>query len=303
MSKKTLLILALIVVVLAAIIGGVRWWKGRGEKSGNAKRMSIALQNMDPSQVGKIEIKKSESVITLMQRDGVWRIDGRRADADMVQKALDTLRSSVYEGPISRNPDNFERLGVGGEALRVTLNIADNAPIAVRIGKSASTYSSSYVKLEDNDEVYLANTNLSLFFPLLADSWRYKTIVNIDPAALTVISYRTQGATLKTYHKDGEEWTVIKGASTASADDAELQTLFDAVHPLKAKGFVDSENDQAAFAQEEAKGTIISFKGVSEADLSEMTLLKKQNEWWVRTKGNNEIFTLSDAAAKSLVLP
>ena len=302
MNKKTLLILALIVVVLAAIIGGMRWRKGREGGSGNANNMSKAFRSIDSLQVGEIEIKKGESAVTLVQQEGVWRIDGRQADADMVQEALDALRTSGYEGPISRNPDNFERLGVGSQGMLVSLHIHDTR-FALSVGNNGPTYRSSYVKLEDNNEVYLANVNLSLVFPLLADSWRNRTIMDIDPAALATITYRTQGATIKTYRKDGEEWTVNTGASTAPADDAEMQTLFDAVHPLKAKGFIDSDKDQAIFMQEATKGTIISFKGVSEADLGEVTFIKKQNEWWVRAKGNDEIFTLSDAAAKSLAIP
>ncbi|MFA4872877.1 MAG: DUF4340 domain-containing protein [Patescibacteria group bacterium] len=302
MSKKVLLILALIVVVLAAIIGGVRWRKGRGEKSGNANNMSKALQNMDPSQVGEIEIKKDESVIALARQDGAWRVDGKRADAELVQKALDTLRTSAYEGPISRNPENFERLGVGDEGLLISLRVEDTR-IAFRVGKSGPTYSSSYVKIEGKDEVYLANANLSLVFPLLIDSWRNKTIVNIDPAALDTITYRMQGATIKTYHKDGDTWEVSAGAATVAAGNAEMETLIAALHPLKATGFIDTEKDKATFAQKEAKGIIISFKGSLEADSGEVTLVKQQNVWWIRAAGEDEIFTLSDSFAKSLAIP
>lgn len=175
MSRKTLLFLALIILVLALIIGGMRWWKGRVGRNGNANKVSETLERIDPSQVAQIVIKQGESSLSLSQQEGVWRVDGKRADAAMVKKALDTLRTSAYEGPISRNPENYERLGVREEALLVTINEADNAPRAVRIGKSGPTYNSSYVKIEGNDEVYLANANLSLVFPLLVDSWRDKT--------------------------------------------------------------------------------------------------------------------------------
>ncbi|MEW6610548.1 MAG: DUF4340 domain-containing protein [Patescibacteria group bacterium] len=302
MGKKALYILLFLVVALALMIGGITWWNKREGKGRGAHAVVQALQRVDFARVNTIEIKKGGDDLTIVQEGGLWRVEGKRADAKKVREALDALRTSSFQGPLSRKPENIERLGVGGEGLSVSLG-GDATHFSFIVGKRGPVFESSYVRLESSDEVFLANTDLPQVFPVTADVWRSKTIVDIDPVTVAAVEYRTRGELAKTYRKEGETWQVIIGATSTTTDSTTVKKLLDVMHLLKASGFVDGEKERDAFERERVQGVSVTVLNSSGAAVGEMIFLKKKDIWWVRAKGDDQVYTLSSSLAAQLELP
>jgi hypothetical protein len=171
MSKKTLLILLVLIAILA-VVWGVKGWASR--RQGGTKALSIeTLHAIDPTSVNEIEISKGEEKVFLKREGEAWKVGEKEADAEKIRKALEAVKGASFTGPVARAKENHDKLGVGEQGEKVLVRQGD-ASFEFHIGNGGPTYESSYVRRIGEDEVFLADVNLGFQFSTATSTWEKK---------------------------------------------------------------------------------------------------------------------------------
>lgn len=147
-------------------------------------------KSIEQTAITKIVISRADSSIILERHDDRWLIDpmGYPTDQTKVDKMLETLSNFSLTTLVSesKNYDPYDltdekKIGIevyGGDAMLTTFDI----------GKTASTFRHTYVRVGDDPKVYQARENIQRVFDHQIDRLRDKTAVNIDRELVTEIT-------------------------------------------------------------------------------------------------------------------
>jgi hypothetical protein len=192
--KKEYIILAVIIVVLALVL-----------LLRNRDKTHYTLPELQPigkMQITRLVISRADSTLTLGRYDEIWKVEpyGYPLDKSLVDKMLDavcdfTLTTLVSE---SRNYvpyelDEEKRIGI--EAFEGEKRIAQ-----FDIGKPASTYRHTFVRLEDDPKVYQARENLRNIFDKDIKQLRDKVVLTVDKDYITDVTFVSGTDSLTLWH-------------------------------------------------------------------------------------------------------
>ena len=143
------------------------------------KSTSEAIYNDEPEDIFKFLIQQGEEAIELSRVDTLWRISGNdtlevksRSLNNLFDKVLKVNRSTL----ISENPEKYEKYSVDdstGTHLAVINSKGETVGYYV-FGRSKSDYSRSYIRIGDDQNVYLADQNVTYMLSTQATYWGEK---------------------------------------------------------------------------------------------------------------------------------
>ncbi|OQX71146.1 hypothetical protein B6D52_02520 [Candidatus Parcubacteria bacterium 4484_255] len=279
MNKKTLIILLGIFIILGAA-STYSWW-GQYFNFNNKKPFSnsgLNFSTFTKKTTEKIYITKSgEEEKIIEKKSGVWKVNGFDASQEEIDDFFVVLPGLVVESLVSKNPKNHKNFGVAEENgihLALTQNGAETTFI---IGNSAATFNSFYIKIKGSNNVYKMSGMLRYKLTMSVAAWRDKTIIRIPKQAIQKIEVVSNTKPLILAKNEGS-WIAERLGKTSHLDETTLNSLFSSINPLKASGFLN-EQEQKEF-QDASKQTAIRIFGNNQAIIAEITMLKKENEWW-----------------------
>lgn len=180
--KKEYLILACVIIALAAYL--VK------EKSGRMHYALPEVQKVKKTGITKLEIEQGGKKIVLNRKDNAWFIapEGYPADAGKVGKMLDALQDFRLTTLVSES-GNYLRYDLGQDkTINVTAWEGASNAISFAVGKSASTYRHTFVKVEGDAKVYQASGNFRNDFDQPKKDLRDKRVLSFAQDTITEIA-------------------------------------------------------------------------------------------------------------------
>ena len=291
MSKKTLIILLGIFIILI-IVSTYSWW-GQYFNFDNKKSFSNSELNFSAfteKTTEKISITKSgEEKKIIEKKAGIWKVNGFDASQEEINDFFSVLSGLVVESLVSKNPENHKNFGAteeDGTHLVLTQNGVETSFI---IGNQATTFNSFYIKTKENNNVYKMSGMLRDKLTMSVTAWRDKTIVRIPKETIQKIEVVSDTKPLILAKNEGM-WIAERLGKTSHLDETTLNSLFASIDPLKASGFLN-EQEQKEF-QDASKQTAIRIFGDNKTIIAEITMLKKENEWWAKINGQDSFYKI-----------
>ena len=146
---------------------------------GKLNSSNLAIFTEDPKNILKVLIQQGEEAIELAHVDTVWKISGNdtlivkpRAIESLFNKVLKVNRGTI----ISENPNNYGKYSLDdstGTHLAL-INSKDETVGYYIFGRSTSDYSRSYVRVDDDPKVYLADQNVLYMLSTRETYWGEK---------------------------------------------------------------------------------------------------------------------------------
>lgn len=203
--KKEYLILAVTIVALSAYLF-----------IHNKNRSNYTLPSMDEvsvTDISAIKIEKAGNILNINKKDETWGITDKNypADADAVSKMLDIIKDLRLTALVSENQD-LQRYELDDEN-RITVTAGNDARTLRKfeIGKTASSYRHTFIRINGDDNVYHAAKSFRRDFDKSVDELRDKSVLSFDKKEIT-------GLILE---KDGIKKELVLKEIAASSEDSD----------------------------------------------------------------------------------
>ncbi|MCP3926990.1 MAG: DUF4340 domain-containing protein [Desulfobacterales bacterium] len=194
------------------------------------------LEKIQVSDVDRIEIKKDKGSIILVKKDEFWFVgkEKYKSDSSLVSKLLKNISDFKLTTLISSNED-FGRYELD-EKKRIEVIAYRNDKIlrSFQIGKTASSYSHTFVKVAKNSSVYHVEGNIRYDFDKKSDDFRDKLALtlNMNGIKKVEILYGTKKSVLAK--------SVVKDTTDPKKKDATVEVWKDTKNKEIKKAYMDS---------------------------------------------------------------
>jgi hypothetical protein len=238
MKPRTTLILAAVLVVLVAIATIFNSGRKRQESS-LGKPIFPAFS---AAKVDGIEVRGGGTTVVLRRQGDTWLVatEGNQPADPQIPKqlveAMDKLSTRTLIS-ISHTTHTGFQVDSTGFTVRITQGTKSVAEFIV--GKPGPDYMSTYIRPVSGDKVYLVPAYLRTTVDRGPDTWRNRTVLEVEQAKIA--SYTTRNAretvTLEK-GKDGE-WNITAPTQEKARPDI-VGLVLRSLAVLRASGFADS---------------------------------------------------------------
>lgn len=243
MKTKQLLILGGVFVVLALV---VLLFENPFGQSEYEKRVEMAMPlfpNFDEAQVAKIKITAAGETTTLAKQDGKWVVtspDNYPADAEGVADLLSKVGEFKNTQLVSTNPDKQAEFEVDSTTgVEAKLMDANDAPLAhLFVGKTTSGFLSSYVRVADANDVYVAQGYLKSVFDKGTRTWKDRTIFDFNKGIVTGLNITSPEETVELRLDAEGTWQLLK-PEAAAVKQMEVDSLLTTFSQLDTDDFAE----------------------------------------------------------------
>lgn len=194
----------------------------RGERS-----FANELLSFDPQNVSTLMISHSDDVITFEKVSGVWMVSNKenqkyRADQSSVENIIKDLSNIKIERLVSRDKSQWKEYEVD-DSLGTTVTLLNNKKnlgeiVIGRFSYRQSGYGgvqlSTMVRQPKSNDVYSVEGALSFSIKRDFQSFRDKTILNIEPDLVQQIEFSYPGDSSFTLTKTNNLW--LMGVDTVT---------------------------------------------------------------------------------------
>jgi len=234
MKKSTYVLIGLFVVLLVAAFLVLQ---KPGEQSASSASSGF-LASIDSVSVDKIEINTPTSSVILEKRGVEWYIVeplNYKANQVNVGQILHQLKNLEVKSTVSSKPEKHSVFQVdkNGTEVKVFEQGAEKASFI--LGKMAASYTESYVRKLNSDDVLLVEGASGYMFNRPVKEWRDKTIFTAPKESIKEVQYHYGDTTFSLALKDST-WFVGKEKAQQSVVNGILTSL----SSLQADDFVDS---------------------------------------------------------------
>jgi hypothetical protein len=180
------------------------------------------IPKIDAKAITKLEIENAGKTIVLNKKDATWHIgpEAYPADTETVDDMLEIIASLAVKALVSES-ENYNRYDLNEKKITVKAWSGETLKREFDIGKPASTYQHTFVRLKGDPNVYHARGYFRRQFDHTADDLRDKTVLSFKKDDITEIAVLTEGRTIVIGRKDASETKdTAKDASGKPADDA-----------------------------------------------------------------------------------
>lgn len=259
MKTKQLLILGAILVVLAIVVLLFENPFGQSEYEKKVETATPLFPNFNAEQVVKIEITADGGITTLLNQDGSWVVASMGnypADGEGVGDLLSKVAEFKNTQRVSNNPEKqseFEVDSTGVEAKMVDGN--DKVLAHLFVGKTTPGFLSSYVRLADSNDVYVAQGYLQSVFNKGTRTWKDRTIFSFNKGIVTQLNIISSEETVELMLDAEGVWQMQKPEVTA-ANTTEVDTLLTTFSELDTDEFAETPDELAEYGLDTPQSTI-----------------------------------------------
>lgn len=184
--------------------------------------------------VDKIEIKNNLQETVLEKKDGGWKVTSENnlpVEPKKIESLLTLLSNLNKAENVSKNEKNHQKYGVDEEtATLVKIYQGETTVLEFLVGKAGPNYVQDYIRLPNQEEVYL--TNIATKSILAQAKWKNLTITDFYSDQVKQIIF--EGDTFE--NMESEEFkNLVSQFTNLSGEDAlnlEIETSVDFDSPL-----------------------------------------------------------------------
>jgi hypothetical protein len=297
MSQETLKRLVGALIVAVVVWGVLSLASGSGRApvpSGALADLVVALADTASLDTLRFDGAGPEPV-ELARSGGRWTVDGLAVDSGTVVRLLDGLAGASLGDVAAKNAANHARMGLDTDSARTLEILVDGTPRTLLIGNQGPRYGTTYVRLPDQDEVHVLETDLRSHARRALDDWRSKRIVAVDTASVVGLEVE----------RDGERYVLERGDSTwafadgAPADGGTVRSLLGELHVLKGDGFLAEEDSLAATP---VGGRLVA-RGSDGATIADIELGSGTGDRWARAPGGTVVYRMASYRLDRILPP
>lgn len=157
------------------------------------------LDKIETSDISKIVITRASGEMALERRDDRWIIqpEGYPADQDQIDLMLDAVTDVVLTSLVSESGSYTQYDLSDDKKIGLEIFTGEQSKRTFDIGKTASTYRHTYVRLKDNRNVYQARNNIRHPFDTEIGKLRDKKVAVFDKEFVTAVTIKDAGGTFE----------------------------------------------------------------------------------------------------------
>jgi hypothetical protein len=266
------------------------------------------ISEIPQNKITQLEINGSGTQIVLNKKDNAWYIGPEAYPADLekvkdmltvIEKLTVTALVSESESYIRYDLNNDKKISVKAWAGKTLARAFD-------IGKSASTFRHTFIRLKEDPNVYHAREDFRLKFTQTIAGLRDKTVMSFDQAGIrqidismgrdvTVIT-QTESAKKEIEKTEKKEivWQTTEGRIL---DQPKINRLLSALSDMECETYINDKNK----ADFQDPNYVIKLKGGIEYILSIFPKTdEKAKNYPAVSSENNYPFLLSDAQVDNI---
>jgi hypothetical protein len=206
--------------------------------------------------ISRLDISKGDTSICLKKVDDKWYLspEGYPANPDRVENMLNVIEGLTLTALVSESKD-YSRYGLDDDSM-VSVKAWTGEELAreLEVGKMATSYRHTFVKLAGDESVYHAEGNFRNHFDQTEDALRDKGVLSFDPSAIVEIQI-TKGkdttALVRTElpaetPEDQENIEMVwLAADGRQGDEEQLTKLLRILSNLQCETYIDDKKKKA----------------------------------------------------------
>ena len=243
MKTKQLLILGGVFVVLALVVLLFENPFGQSEYEKKVQTAMPLFPNFDKEQVTGVEIIATGETTTLAKQDGKWvvtSLDSYPADAEGVEELLTKVSEFKNTQRVSSNPEKqmeFEVESTTGVEVKL-MDANDTLLAHLFVGKTTPGFLSSYVRVADTNDVYVAQGYLKSVFDKGERTWKDRTIFDFNESIVTQVNITSPEETVELRLDAEGTWQMLQPEASA-VKQAEVDSLLATFSQLDTDDFAE----------------------------------------------------------------
>lgn len=223
----------------------------------------------------RVELKKDSGVWMLVMDQKQYRLDAEKASA--LEESLQGLPVGMV---VSRNKENWSQYGFGTEQeSEMVLSKAGEPVMTLVMGGSGTSYNSFYLRRNDDEKVYLVDSELRTSVYTPAEQWRDKHLLTVSKDQVVSAAIKVADENWTVSSRDGK-WFLTEGDEEFDVTNNEgFTSYWDGLFELKADAFASPEEkfgevkNQVVLQMKDGESVIvdISVTGEGPASLARVT--------------------------------
>jgi hypothetical protein len=276
------------------------------------------VPDISKTNISKIEISKPDTTIVLKKKDDTWQIapEGCPANTEKVKSMLEIIRKLTVTALVSESKNYIPYNLDDNKKITVRAWTGDTVAREFEMGKAATSYQHTFVKLAGDDRIYHARGNFRGKFDQTVDKLRDQTVLSFDPKEIQEIQItkggqvigfaQTQAPVEVTAGEEGEGQRpasqktegVWKTSDGKQGDETQVNRLLSTLSNLRCEQYIDG------LKKEDFANPIfrIQLKGVKEYTLSIFKKTDKDAKTYPAVSSENDHpFLLPEWQANTLI--
>ncbi len=301
MNKKTLFTLLAVFILLVLVVFFPMLMPQTAQSPGTSNGTGINLSGWTKETITQITLSSGNTEMkTILLSGSGSTINGYKANESAVQSLVTAISSSQERSVVSKNAENFVRLGVDDtNGSMLTLTGKDGRTESYIVGRMADDNTSYFLRVKDGTDVRQMSGNLPSQVTKTVADFRDKTVVNIPQDSISKIIYGA-GKTTWTIEKKEDKWIATQGKSTADVPAETMTKLLTNLAPLAASDFANATMKSEIEGSKEKK--VVTVLDAQSNKLLEMTILEKESSLYALVTGRVEIYTFYSSQLEGLLL-
>jgi len=284
MKRNTFILAGLFVILL--IIAFLVLQKP-GEQSVTSVSAGL-LFTVDSISVDKLEIRTPAFSLVLEKRGIEWFVAqpvNYKADQANIGKIIHQIKNLEIKNIVSNKPEKQSVFQVDQTGTQVTVYEKGTEKASFILGKMAASYSESYVRRLNSNDVFIIEGASSYLFNRPIKDWRDKTILTTPKENIKEVRYQYGDTTFNITFSDSA-WFAGKDKAQQSVAEGILSSLSN----LQADDFIDSTVSPKLTAMITYAGTQLRF-----------SFDKIVNKYYVQSSGSSQWFVLEPWKANQIL--
>lgn len=215
------------------------------DKKGRSASFKESLVEINPENVNRLVISKGTLERELKKDDTGWKVtidngEQKSVTEGTVERMLQSL-SEIKPGRLAANKEEkWKEYGVDSTATSVEVYEGDQKTLGIvlgRLGVQGQNKFFSYVRLEDEKEVYTADNFMTASFSVDASKYRDKALLRFEKDSLQSIVFEYPGDSSFSIDKSLSGVWVIEGNEV---DSTKMTQYLNSIRFLNGSTFDDS---------------------------------------------------------------
>ncbi|MFT4626524.1 MAG: hypothetical protein ACI8PZ_005201 [Myxococcota bacterium] len=229
-------VVALVVLVLVAVLV---WWVP-DPSADEAVYEPPRIFRFEKEDLVGIRIIRSELTISLAQDGaGSWRFTDRswRPSRSMVRRVGHQLHDLSARAEVVSDPEEPARYGLGGQAIRVEVDLRDGSSLSFEAGDPNPTSVSWYMRPLPDGPVFVVKKAALDYYRAELDDFREDKFAFFDASDAVAIEAEVDGRRMTVERIGEKSWRMGEPVEQLASRD-EVRMMLGRVSALKAFGFV-----------------------------------------------------------------
>jgi hypothetical protein len=257
--------------------------------------LAATFEGVTDSTTDEVRFIGPDDTIELTSEGDAWRVNGFQADSGSVARFFSSVAEAKVGDLVATNPANHERMGVAGDSVRTLEIDAGGETRRLLVGGEGPRLSTAYVRLPDQDEVYLLGGGIRAHVTRRLDDWRNRKMIAIDTSQVVRLDVSRAGDSFTLVRGDSA-WTFQDGSPTVARQVTNV--LEQMAGSLVASGFVPDGDSIATLPQD---GSAVAYSDAGNV-LARLTFGSGTGDRWAMAVGDSVRYRIASFRA-NLIAP